>query len=155
MENAVLTIIAILTIAFIWLMWLRYSLVSILERLDQKQTILKHDLAQRRDTVPYLLESIRAEEGPDEGWQKILEDRKVFHSEPDMDKEWEFEKELLHFVRDKKLKNINFLEAKKDILDLTALIEKEKQEMDGVMAQFKERKMQFPYSLASAIFGLR
>lgn len=155
MSNVILIIIAVLVLAFIWLIWLRRGLINILRDLQQKQIVLQHDLKKRRDTVPYLLESFRSEQEPNAAWREILEQRKTFHGPSSMQQEWEFEKTLLHFVRDTNLSNINFLEAKKDVIDLTTLIEREKQEMEQAATRYNERKKQFPYSLASAIFGLR
>ena len=154
LANLILIIISVLTIAFIWLWWLRHAVLQKARNAEQKQFILMRDIQKRRDTVPYLLESFRAEAEPDEAFRKILEERKFFHTEENMEKEWEFEKNLLHFLRDKQIRNLNYLEAKKDIQDLSAIIEKEKTELQGAIEAFNAQRKLFPYSLASAIFGL-
>lgn len=154
LANLILVIISVLVIAFMWLMWLRHAVLQKARAAEQKQKVLMGDLAKRRDTVPYLLESYRAEAEPDEEFRKVLEDRKFFHTEESLEKEWEFEKTLIRFLRDKQVRNLNFLEAKKDIQDLTTIIEKEKVEMQGAIEAFNAQRKRFPYSLASAIFGL-
>jgi hypothetical protein len=155
MANLILVIIAIAVIIFTWLIWLRYILLHLLQESNHHLQVLKTDLLRRRDTVPYLLESYRKAEEPNETWHKILNARKQFNDPQPTEKEWEFEKELLHFLRDTHIKSLNFLEAKKDIIDLTDLIEKEKLALGAANQTFNEKKKQFPYSIASAIFGLR
>ncbi len=155
MTNIFLLIIAALIIAFIWLIWLRQSLLNTLQVSEQKRQILQLDLNKRRDVVPYLLESFRAAQEPNDAWHKILNQRKEFNQSSTLEKEWEFEQNLAHFMRDTHIKTQNFLEAKKAIQDLTDLVEKEKLELEAATQTFTEKQKQFPYSMASAIFGLR
>ena len=153
MENIILIVIAALTLIFIWLMWLRYSLVHALNRAERQRAILQADLSKRRDITPYLLESCRGE--ADTGmWQKLLTARAEFHKDAAFETEWEFEKQLNHFIQETKVTSLGYLEAKKDILEMATLIEKGKHSLTNAVDEFNARRKQFPYSIASAIFGL-
>ena len=154
MANFILLIIAIAVILFTWLIWLRFVLLQLLQKANHHLEILKKDISLRRDTVPYLLESQRKIEEPNETWHKILNARKEFHQPQAIEKEWEFEKELLHFIRNSHIKSLNYLEAKKDIIDLTDLIEKEKLALEAANHDFKEKSKNFPYSLVAKVFAL-
>lgn len=155
LSNIILILIAVLVLSFIGLLWARQTLMSIVHKMEAMQMVLQKDLQKRRDTVPYLLESIKQLEEPSDMWRKIVEDRAVFHQLDDMQKEKEFEKELLDFLNSLNFKNVDVLEAKKDILDLTQIIEREKGEIALEAGKFNALKMEFPYSLASAIFGFK
>ena len=154
MENIILIVIAAFTLIFIWLMWLRYSLVHVLNQAERQRAILQADLSKRRDITPYLLESCRTEADPGM-WQKLLTARAEFHKEMPFAAEWEFEKLLLRFIQETKVTSVGYLEAKKDILEMATLIEKGKQGMTNAVDEFNAKRKQFPYSLASAIFGLK
>jgi len=88
-------------------------------------------------------------------WQKLLTARAEFHKEMPFAAEWEFEKLLLRFIQETKVTSVGYLEAKKDILEMATLIEKGKQGMTNAVDEFNAKRKQFPYSLASAIFGLK
>jgi hypothetical protein len=154
-SNIVLILIAILIIAFMWLLWMRHTLAQQMSEARHRETILERDLQKRRDTVPYLLESFRLTNEPNEAWHTLMNKRAEFHQPGDwpIAKEWEFESTLLDFLRNNKIKNLSFLEAKKDIEDLTDLIVEKKGELQEAVDEYNERRNQFPYSMASAIFG--
>lgn len=153
MENIILIVIAALTLIFIWLIWLRHSLVYVLNQAERQRAILQTDLSKRRDIVPYLLESCRGEVDPGM-WQKLLTARAEFHKDTEFAAEWEFEKQLMHFIQETKVTSVSYLEAKKDIVEMATLIEKGKQGLTNAVDEFNAKRKQFPYSLASAIFGL-
>lgn len=156
MENLVLILIGFLVLAFVWGIWIRQSLFGVMNVAEQKRQILKNDLGRMRDTVPYLLEFSRheIEESSQPIWRKLLEDRKFFHKEEDINKAIEYERELLQFLQNTHLKNVHFMEAKKDIFDLSGLVEKEKTDLEVAMQTFNEKRNKFPYKQVSAIFGL-
>lgn len=155
MQNLVLAIFTVLILAFIWAMWLRQGLSHLLQQARASLNVLQKDLAKRRDMVPLLLEGYRSVQEPNDTWRKLLNDRALFHDKVSLEKEWEFEKNLLHFLQETKIDSKNFLQAKKDIEEITTLIEKEKTSLQGATEAFNERRKQFPYSLASAIFGFK
>lgn len=154
MENLILVVIGFIVIDFVWLIWIRQSLFHLMQKAEQKRQILMEDMSRLRDMVPYLLESLRAEEQTHEDWHKLLEGRKFFHKDDELKQGIEYERELLHFLQKTHTKNVHFMEAKKDILDLSGIIEREKAELEGAMQIFNERRNKFPYNKVSAIFGL-
>lgn len=157
MENLFLILIAIVLLGFIWLMWLRQSLLHRLRDMAQGEAILRRDLAKRRDMVPYLLEGYKQAQDQDQAWRDLLSARQEFHAEGPsiMEAEWQFEATLQSFLQQASLKNLTFLEAKKDIEEITALIHQEKDRFEAARTAFATQAKQFPYSLASAIFGFR
>ncbi len=154
-ENIFLLIIAAAVLGFTGLLWLRGSLLHELRDAKEKEAILKKDFEKRRDTVPYLLESARAASEPTDSWRKLVEDRAQFQKAQPYEKELEFERSLHNYLSSNTIRTVNFLEAKKDIEELSQLIEKQKQERQDALSRFNERRKQFPYSLASGIFGFR
>jgi hypothetical protein len=154
MHNLILVIIGFIVIDFIWLIWIRQSLFSLMQKAEQKRQIVMQDMGRLRDMVPYLLESLRMEEQSTEEWHKLLEGRKFFHKDDELKKGIEYEREILHFLQKTHIKNVHFMEAKKDILDLSGIIEKEKAELEGAMQVFNARRNKFPYKKVSVIFGL-
>jgi|GEM_PF-1493499 len=155
LENSILLVIAVLTILFIALMWLRQNLLHELHEAQSREAVLQKDFEKRRDTVPYLLEGARQAGEPSDSWRKLAEDRAQFHKIQNYQKELEFEKILNNYLLTTDFRTVNFLDAKKDIEELSALIEKQKEDRLQAIARFNERRKQFPYSLASAIFGFR
>lgn len=105
--------------------------------------------------VPYLLESFRSEDIHKETWQKLLAGRKHFHGITILADEWEYEKNLLQFISNANIKNINFLEAKKEIEAVSEIIRKENEEFIVAKNRFNELRLRFPYSFASGIFGFQ
>lgn len=155
MENALLILIGIIAIGFIWLLWLRQVLLYHFRDVNNHLKLLQWDLWKRRDMVPYLLESFRNEESLKVQWQSLLEGRKHFHGITTLDDEWAYEKELLDFIRYAKVKNLNFLEAKKDIEDLSEIIQNERKEFDAAKEKFFKLRSNFPYFIASGMFGFQ
>lgn len=151
-ENIFLLVIAAVVILFTALLWLRSGLLHELREAKESESILQRDFEKRRDTVPYLLESARTAESSD-AWRKLAQDRMVFQEAQPFSKELEFEKSIETYLSTASERSLNFLEAKKDIEDLSDLIEKQKTERMQAINRFNERRKQFPYSLASAIFG--
>ena len=155
MENTFLIVIGIAVLLFIWLLWLRQNLLIDFREAMHQEKLLKRDLEKRRDTVPFLLESLRGEESLKNDWHRILTERQVFQDKFTNEDEWAFEKSLLEFITKPQNKSVHFLEAKKDIEDLSVLVEKEKLHLQEVVNRFNQRRKQFPYSVASAIFAFR
>lgn len=154
-ENIILLIIAALAILFMGLLWLRQNLLTELHEAESRAAILQRDFEKRRDTVPYLLESVRAADEPNDTWRKLAEDRAIFMTEQSYQKELEFEQTLVRYLEATQVRTLNFLDAKKDIQGLSQLIEQQKLDRQAAMNRFNERRKQFPYSVASAIFGFR
>ncbi len=155
MENAILILIGIVATGFIWLLWLRQNLLHQFRDVSNHMELLRWDLWRRRDMVPYLLESFRSDDMQNETWQRLLGGRKHFHGLTTLADEWEYGSGLLKFLEDADIKNLNFLEAKKDIETVTEIIKKEKEELELVRTRFNELRIRFPYSLASGIFGFQ
>jgi hypothetical protein len=153
-ENLILILIAAAILGFIVLIWLRQSVAHELREVKTREALLKHDFEHRRDIVPYLLESARKEVGVTDAWTKLAEIRALFLSPQPQEKELEFEGTLLAFVQQTPCRSLHFLDAKKDIEDISTLIEKQKADRLEAISRYSERRKQFPYSLASAIFGL-
>lgn len=154
-ENLFLIIIAAAVLLFTGLLWLRGVLLHELRDAKEKEAILKKDFEKRRDTVPYLLESARTSSESTDTWRKLAEDRMQFQKAQPYEKELEFERSLHSYLSSANIRSVNFLEAKKNIEELSQLIEKQKQERQDALSRFNERRKQFPYSLASGIFGFR
>lgn len=150
MENIFLILGALIVIVFIWIFWLRNSLIKDLSSVLQIKSIVTNDFLKRRDTIPYLLESYKSEKEPNDFWRKLLDLRARLDSS-----ENEIQETLQKFFSESEgIKNLNFLEAKKDILDLNKNIEASKKEMNEKIQVYLELRKRFPYSLASAIFSL-
>lgn len=154
-ENSILLVIGALSILFIALMWLRQSLLHELHEAQSREAVLQKDFEKRRDTVPYLLEGARQAGEPTDTWRKLAEDRAQFHKPQNYAKELEFEKILHNYLQSANFRTVHFLDAKKDIEELSVLIEKQKEDRLAAISRFNERRKQFPYSLASGIFGFR
>jgi hypothetical protein len=161
MTNLFLLAIGIFTLAFIWLIWLRQNLIHALSKIEQIENVLRADFEKRNSKTPYFLESCRHKFSADRRWLLILRYRAELNQPNSSGPSWtfakelDFEKALLHFAKDTKLPNIQFLEAKKEIMEMTHIIERKKNELNLAATAYNDRKKTFPYSLASAIFGLR
>lgn len=153
MENIFLFIIAIVVIIFIWMLWLRHSITRDFLLAENIKNLLIEKLNKRRDSIPYLLESYKLEREPDDLWRKILAERSAFHEENNLEKEWELEKTMESFFNSAVgMKNLNFLEAKKDILDLGELIGEIKEEFYSKLEKYNQKRKHFPYSIVNEIF---
>lgn len=138
---------AFLLLLFLWLLWMRSTLNEVLRLVQQGRGVLEKDLQMRRDTVPFLLESFRGEPLYESVWHQLLDLRKK-------GSEAEFEAVLLPFLEKAQIKSLNFLEAKKDILDLTRLIHSEEQSTRRQIGSYMALKKSFPFSMAAVLFGL-
>lgn len=155
-SNIFLLAIAALLLVFVWLLWLRSRLLHDLKTFNDRLKILQKDFQKRRDTVPFLLEAVRMQKGTDDLWNKLVDERARFHEKADMKMEMEIEKTLQTYLEHlEKIQDLHFLEAKKDVQDLGKIIEQEKTNVAEAAASYNDRRKQFPYSLVSAIFGLR
>ena len=155
LANLIFLIAVLFSLAFVGVLWLRQSLYQILGHLTQHEAILRADMRKRRDIVPLILEGLREQGEATDAWRKLVQDRAVFHSPATLTQEWEFEKNLKEFLAQTDSRSLHFLEGKKDIEELSSLIDKEKMTLHGFALEYNEQRKRFPYSLASAIFGLR
>lgn len=155
MSNLFLLLITLIVLGFIWMMWLRQSLIHSLAQASQRRQILQKDLSKRRDHVPYLLESFRKENEVTAEWNGILKARAFFHENQSLAKEWEFEKQLFEFMNQAPARNVDFLEAKKDIQDMSTVVEKEKLSLEEAVNAFNEKRNHFPYKIAAKLFGFQ
>jgi hypothetical protein len=148
-------LLAAFSLLFLWALWLRHQLNQKLRRLENKEKLLRQDLSKRRDIVPYLLESARMHNETDDSWFKLMESRKQFHKvgQSKLTDEWKFEEKLRQFLSEQQVKNVSYLEAKKDISLLSDRIETTKGQWTLALNSYNQVRNQFPYSLASAIFG--
>lgn len=103
--------------------------------------------------LPYFLESIRKSQDPDDTWHKLLQDRAFFHSQDSWEKEQDLENTLKKYMQNADVHGLTFLEAKKDLEEMNALIDAQKTEVKEAADRYKQKRKEFPYSLASGIFG--
>ncbi len=155
LANIVLLFITLLILYFVGMLWLRQNLIAELRELEHREGILMKDFEKRRNQVPLLLESIRELQEPSDAWRKLVTDRATFHTQSALAAEEAFGKELLDFLHQTSLRSVNFLEAQKGIQELSALIDRQKEEIQAAIAAFNAKRKEFPYSLASAIFHFR
>lgn len=156
LTNLFIIILTVLALAFIWMLWLRNHIALDLRTVQQRFQVLKSDLDKRKDMVPFLLETYKMSKEKNDLWVRLLQERAFFHTGSTLEKEWEYEKTIWSFMREAEgLKTVNFLEAKKDISDMTDVIEKEKHNLEAALAEYNERRKTFPYSLVSGIFGFQ
>ena len=155
LANFIFLIAVLFSLAFLGVLWLRQSLFQILSHLTEHEAILRTDMRKRRDIVPFVLEGLREQGEVSDSWRKLVQDRAVFHAPSTLAQEWEFEKNLKEFLAQTDSRSLHFLEGKKDIEELSKLIDKEKLTLHGYALEYNEQRKRFPYSLASAIFGLR
>lgn len=157
MENLILILIAVVLLFFVWLLWARQRLLHHLRSFQRRDALLRRDFQKRRDMVPYLLESFRARHEIPPEWTTLLEKRKQFHKleEPSFREELDFEQLLHDFISRYDVKDLSYLEAEKNIKDLTTVIERAQIEWKQEHDRFLNLKKRFPYSVASAIFGVR
>lgn len=155
MENLILLAIAAVIFLFLWLFWVRQKLIHhYLAAENFKELVLK-DAAHRRDTIPYLLEGFRGSEEYEEQWKQILKWRSEMIGNTNLKDEWAFAGNLLKTLEPMHLPKVQFLDAKKDIEDLTDIINLKRSEFEGARNEFEKLQKRFPYTLASAMFGLR
>ena len=147
MENIFLILIAIVAILFVWLIWARQRLTHHLRSFQRRERLLRRDFGKRRDMVPYLLESFRSKHEITPQWVDLLERRKAFHVSGTiaMNKELEFENILLAFIQSYDIPDVNYLEAEKNITEMT----------DIIQASKVEWQQEYDASVASVMFGLR
>ncbi len=155
LPNLLFLLLTLLVLYFIGMLWLRHSLFNQLREVEQHRLLMLKDMAKRRDTVPVLLEGWRDGQEPTDAWRQLVEKRALFHGPSSLEQELEFEHFLNAFLAQHSCKNVNFLDAKKDIQEHTRLIEQEKGALRASTEAYNAHRKQFPYSLASAIFGLR
>lgn len=155
MTKLILLIIGLFILGFIWLLWARHRLLLQLQEIQARHGLILADMAQRRDVVPYLLESTRHEEVLSTAWHTLLTERAVFHAPSTWAQEEAFEQKINTFLQIAQVTTLSFLEAKKDIEELSARIQTGKTKLGAEMQAFDLLKKKFPYSLASGIFGLR
>jgi len=157
MQNLFLILIAIVAVLFIWLMWARQSLIHHLRSFQRRDELLRRDFAKRRDMVPYLLESFRTRHEWTPQCLDLLERRKAFHlsGKSSMKAEAEFEEVLNAFILAYDIRDVNYLDAEKSITAISEIVERAKQEWKAEHDAFLNLKKRFPYSTASAIFGVR
>ncbi len=153
LPNLILLLIALSLLFFVALLWMRAALLRDFGVLREVEGILKSDALKRRNMVPLLLAGLA--EQKDELWRALLKARAELQTGASWSQEWEFEAHLLGFLEKKDSKTLAFLEAKKDIKELSRLIEIEKTDLNKARQQLKERRKRFPYFIASAIFGFQ
>lgn len=149
--NFFILIVGILGLIFIWLLWLRHDLVAKLRTVNHLQKILRTDLFIRRERCARLLEHAEKNDLS----RRLLKERAELHKAHPIQKEWDFEQTLYRFLEENPSKKLNYLEAKKDIADISATIETNKTQLEGAVSTYNSRRKEFPYTLASAIFGLQ
>ncbi len=155
MTNIILLLAVLFSLAFLGLLWLRQSLLHKLSSLTHHEVVLRRDLQKQRDTVPLILEGLRESNPATDAWRKMVQDRAQFHTSSNLKQELEFASNLQHFISENSSKSLKFLEGKKDIEELGMLVLKERESLAREAEAYNEKRKGFPYSVASAIFGLR
>lgn len=147
-ENIIVILAFGLFLFFVWIFWLRHNLLNDFQSASEILSLLNRDLEKRRDTIPYLLESSKMSKAPGDLWNKLVRDRA---SNADS-----LNESLQNFINESAdVKNLNFLEAKRDVLNLNEHIQKEKFDFSEAAKAFNYRKKTFPFTLVSAIFAVR
>lgn len=154
MPKLILLLIGLLILAFIWLMWARVRLMHERTGIAQQKNILLKDFDKRRDMLPLLLEGFRTAKEATPEWSALLTARAQFRDEPHFEKEADFEAQIVQFMSQNAVRDIHFLEAKKDILELGKLIQKEREILNHKEELYLALRSQFPYSVAAKIFAL-
>jgi hypothetical protein len=154
MSKLILLLIGLLILAFIWLMWARVRLMHERAGIAQQKNILLKDFDKRRDMLPLLLEGFRIAKEATPEWSALLTARAEFRDVSQFEKETAFEAQLLQFMTQNPVRDIHFLEAKKDILELGKLIQKERELLQHKEELYLALARQFPYSVAAKIFAL-
>lgn len=155
LPNLIIFLAGLFTLYFIAMLWLRQNLVSELGALHQNELILRTDLEKRRNLVPFLLEGVRESAPITDAWQMLARERSTFVQMKSLNEEFEFAQHLQTFLDQTPCKTVTFLEAKKDIVEVGTLVEDQKIKLRNLALDFNAKRKQFPYSLASAIFGVR
>ena len=155
LANLIVVLAGLATLAFVALLWLRQTLTNSLEHLRQNELLLLKDFEKRRDVVPLLLEGAREAAAPTDTWFLLAQKRSTFTRPATLQQELEFEVLLNEYLAKSPFKTVRFLEAKKDIETLSRLAEEQKQKLRTWSAAFNQKRKEFPYSLASGIFGIR
>lgn len=154
MENLLLILLGLLVLSFTWALWLRYQLMQRLNAWQNKQFELSSLLQKRRDTLPYLLEMYRQEKTPQANWQQLADERAKFHDPQPMTQEWELERHMLEFIKAEHVSTPNYLEAEKDILDLSKEINDKKEGVEVSHQAFMTLKAKAPYGVVAKVFGV-
>lgn len=153
--NLILILIGLFLLYAAFMFWLRQNLVHMLTGLKHNEDVLRKDFEKQRDMVPILLEGLREGQEPTDAWRALVQKRMEFRAPSTLQAEMDFARTLEEFLKSNSSKALNFLDAKKDIEDLSRLIEEQKNKLKVGTATYNQKRKQFPYSLASAIFGLR
>lgn len=155
LPNLIILLAGLFILYFVASLWLRQSLIGDLEALHQNGLILQKDFEKRRDLVPFLLEGAREGTQVTDAWQALARRRAIFTQPQAFAVELEFEKCLQDYLSQSSCKSVMYLEAKKDINDMNKLVETQKEKLKTLAQSFNQKRKQFPYSLASAMFAVR
>lgn len=155
LPNLIVIIGGIVVLAFIAALWLRQNLIHDLNVLSQNENLLRKDLEKRRDFVPFLLEGAREGSELKDEWQALARKRTSFMQVSTLAQELEFEKSLQIYLDSNNIKTVVYLEAKKDIQEMSKLIEEQKEKIRNLSQNFNAKRKEFPYSLVSGIFAIR
>lgn len=149
-------VLTIISLAFIWILWLRKNMANYLFELKKQKEILVSDFSKRDDMVPRLLQSYPDKGEKSDSWRRLVKVRSELENHDDIEKESEFMDLLSDFIRHAdRVNKLEFLEAKKDILDIQQIIEKQMIDAKVVEEKYNKNRKQFPYTFISAIFGFR
>ena len=154
LQNLIVLLAGLIALYFIGILWMRHSLMHDLEILRQNEQLLFTDFERRRNLVPFLLEGAREGNQTSDAWNLLAKKRTEFTQGGGLNKEIEFEKILENYLETNSCKTVLYLDAKKDIEAASRLAADQKIKLNGLSHAFNEKRKKFPYSLASAIFGV-
>ncbi len=167
MSIFIVILILLLILGFAFLLVLRQQLLGRIFEMQEALLVLKADLENRRDAIPFLLESFRGAEQDEveELWHQILRWRNDLNQLAQEDlfsafkREWAFSVFLIenldHIPKENGQKNMNLEQAREHVLKLTDCISESRARFDSSRSAILSLEKQFPYRVASAIFGLK
>ena len=154
LQNLIVLLASLFALYFIGMLWLRHNLMTDLEHLRRNEQLLFTDFERRRNLVPFLLEGAREGSQISDSWSHLARKKAEFATASNLANELEFEKLLQNYVDTNNYKTVLYLDAKKDIKEASRLVSDQKEKLQGLSQTFNEKRKKFPYSLASAIFGV-
>ncbi|OIP80739.1 hypothetical protein COW94_04695 [Candidatus Peregrinibacteria bacterium CG22_combo_CG10-13_8_21_14_all_44_10] len=162
MTNVLIISITIIVLAVLFVFTMLNVLSSYKTKVDAAWDELDKIWIQRRDTVPYLLETARID---DSRW-KALKDKRAELMQFEIDKTTRIELEeqlgnaiaaMIAVAREHEdiKRDTGFLEAEKDLRkDLQVFIDESTKKFEEYAAEYNDKITQFPYIIAAKIFRL-
>ena len=145
-DSLILILITLLIIAFLWLLWMRSRLSHLLFNINESELLIQKEQNMQFALLPLLLESFKKESVYEGAWHELL----TCKMDQNLNR---LGQTLSVFFSQCQLKSVHFLEAKKLLLDNQARLQNEVRAQNEEIQGYMNLKKQFPFVVASAIFG--